>query len=198
MMIKSLSPWMTLGLILGILSPSLMADDSQGPFVRMVRHKDGSRTVTAHHVGMQAQEVVTYDADNVVRLKRINHLDKYGRPQSFEFYDGNNRLLMRGKFTFDSMDRMKEELLYTVDGQLIRRLTKNYDLATGKELPPTITGGSAGVPQQILQWSDPDGEGTGTLASGTQGRSGNGNGAQEEDKKKKRGLPFGLFNRKNK
>ncbi len=170
---------------------SVQAEDKDGPFVRMIRHKDGSRTVTGYHSGMKIQEITTIDKDGVERLKRVNYLDKYGRPERFEYRSGTGGLLLHGQFVYDEKGRMAEELLYTPDGRLLRKLVQNYDFATGAKLAPTVEHKGA-LPPEIVRWMNPDGNDSGDDVEG--GRSNNRTRSDDDDGER-RGL-FGIFKKK--
>ncbi len=170
--------------------------NASGPFVRMVRHNDGSRTVTARDASKREQEITTYDHEGELRLRRIYQLDRYGRAERFMIYDGQGTPLVRGEFTFDEFGRMIEERLFSVpDGKPIRTLRQTYD-AQGKVQVPKVANHQP-LPQELLYWMDPDsrqgtppGGASGAVASQTQPpRNEREEGSKE---KKERG---GLFQR---
>jgi hypothetical protein len=131
-----------------------------GPFVRMVRHNDGSRTVTAKDAAKAEQEVLTYDAQGDLKLRRVYQLDRYGKAVSFVIQEGSGKPLIRGEFTYDVRDRMTEERLYSIPGdQLMRRLVQDYDPGTGKKLMPRVQNHIA-LPSELLYWMDPDSAGS--------------------------------------
>jgi len=105
----------------------------------MVRHNDGSRTVTAKDPSKAEQEIMTYDVQGDLKLRRLYQLDRYGKPVTFVIHEASGRPVLRGEFSYDVRDRMSEERLYSVPGnQLIRRLIQDYDPGTGEKLPPRI------------------------------------------------------------
>lgn len=159
-----------------------------GPFVRMVRHNDGSRTVTAKDTSKAEQEVLTYDPQGDLKLRRIYQLDRYGKPVNFMIQDGQGTAVLRGEFTYDVRDRMSEERLYSVPGnQMIRKLVQDYDPSTGKKLNPRIQNFAA-LPSELLYWMDPDSadpHGPGAPAKGADGKTA---GADKPSKPGLRGL----------
>lgn len=159
-----------------------------GPFVRMVRHNDGSRTVTAKDPSKAEQEVLTYDPQGDMKLRRLYQLDRYGKPVTFIIQDGTGKPVIRGEFTYDVRDRMNEERLYAIPGnQMIRKLVQDYDPSTGKKLNPRIQNFAA-LPEELLYWMDPD-------SAETQGPGGP---PKAEDSPAKPGRLRGMFKKDKK
>lgn len=137
---------------------------SQEAFVRMVRHNDGSRTVTSKHSGNATgkgvdehiQLVQTYDKNGELRLERSYKLSTAnGQPDTFTIYNGNRQPLLLGRFTYDAFGRMQTETLFSAQTRKeVRRLTQGYDYS-GKKLPPKVENFEA-LPADILYWMDPD------------------------------------------
>ena len=129
-----------------------------GPFVRMVRHNDGSRSVTARDQDTKELVITTYGPPpegEVVKLRRNYQLDPYGKPVTFIFYDGKNRPLVRGEYVYDKQDRVMEEKWFEFDSnQPIRTLAQNYD-AKGKRLAPQSMH-EATLPPEVVRWLEPD------------------------------------------
>jgi len=148
---------------------------ASGPFVRMVRHNDGSRTVTAKDPSKAEQEVLTYDPQGDLKLRRLYQLDRYGKPVTFVINEASGRPVLRGEFTYDVRDRMSEERLYSLPGnQMIRRLVQDYDPGTGKKLPARIQNYGT-LPPELLYWMDPDSsqnQATGATGKGDAGKGG--------------------------
>ncbi len=166
MLSRRLSFW-GIRLIIGFLSLQVglaqsypAAPGAAGPFVRMVRHNDGSRTVTAKDPAKAEQEVLTYDAQGDLKLRRVYQLDRYGKAVTFVIHDQSSKPVIRGEFTYDVRDRMTEERLYSVPGnQLVRRLVQSYDPNTGKKLNPQVQNYTT-LPSELLYWMDPDSAGS--------------------------------------
>jgi hypothetical protein len=141
----------------------------------MVRHNDGSRTITAKDPTKHEQEVLTYDPQGDLKLRRIYQLDTYGKAVTFVIQDGSSKPVLRGEFTYDVRDRMNEERLYSVPGnQMIRRLVQDYDPSTGKKLNPRIQNYAA-LPAELLYWMDPDSAQPATAGGGAKPATGKGN-----------------------
>jgi len=137
---------------------------SQEAFVRMVRHNDGSRTVTSKHSGNATgkgvdehiQLVQTYDKNGDLRLERSYKLNTAsGQPDTFTIYNGQRQPLLLGRFTYDGFGRVQTETLYAAQTRKeVRRLTQGYDYA-GKKLNPKVENFES-LPPDILYWMDPD------------------------------------------
>lgn len=134
-----------------------------GPFVRMVRHNDGSRTVTARSeldpnstlkVG-KTQTISTYDPEGELRLKRVYQLNKYGKPEVFVISDGAGRPLVEGLFTYDLQNRLaKEELFELPSKRPVRTQIHSY---TAGSYGTVRTVNHGPLPPELLRWMDPDG-----------------------------------------
>jgi hypothetical protein len=151
---------LALGVGLGLAHGQDPAPGGPGPFVRMVRHNDGSRTVTAKDSAKAEQEVLTYDIQGDLKLRRVYQLDRYGKAVTFVIHEGSGKPVIRGEFTYDVRDRMTEERLYSIPGnQLMRQLVQEYDPKTGKKLAPRVKN-YASLPSELLYWMDPDSAGS--------------------------------------
>jgi hypothetical protein len=176
-------------------APSNLPATSTGPFVRMVRHNDGSRSVTARDAGKTEQEVLTYDSEGELKLRRIYQLDRYGKATTFIIQDGSGRPVLRGEFAYDSRDRMTEERLYGVPGnQLIRRLNQDYEPTTGKKLKPRIQSHSP-LPEELLYWMDPDSAQPGALEAAMKAAQAKGGPAAPAPAPEKKGIFRGILKR---
>lgn len=128
-----------------------------GPFVRMVRHNDGSRSVTARDETTKELVITTYGPppQGELKLTRKYQLDQYGKPVTFTFSDGTGRPLVRGQYVYDSQDRVIEERWFELPSERpIRTLAQNYD-AKGKRLPPQSMH-EATLPPEVVRWLEPD------------------------------------------
>ena len=135
---------------------------SSNPFVRIVKHNDGSRTITAKSQKLEGQkqsmqEVKTVDKDGNLRLRRIYYLNRYGQPQRFEMYDGTGRPVLTGEFEYDGLDRIRKEVLFEVGtGMKLREQTRHY--RQSHEAPLIETKSYGVLPVELLYWMDPDQE----------------------------------------
>jgi hypothetical protein len=126
-----------------------------GPFVRMVRHNDGSKSITARDELTKELVISTYDPEGNLKLRRNYQLDLYGKPKTFLFYDGGGQPLVRGEYIYDAQDRVTEEKWFDMQSQKpIQDLAHNYD-AKGKRLPPQ-TMHEATLPPAVVRWLEPD------------------------------------------
>lgn len=128
-----------------------------GPYVRMVEHNDGSRSVTARDDTTKELVISTYGPppEGDLKLQRKYQLDRYGKPTAFFIYDGTGRPLVRGEFTYDAQDRVIEEKWFELPSERpIRTLAQNFD-AKGGRLPPQYMH-QASLPPEVVRWLDPD------------------------------------------
>ena len=181
----------------------------------MVRHNDGSRTVTAKSnidpnsplkVG-KSQTISTYDPEGVLRLKRVYQINQYNKPETFVIYDGNSRPLIEGRFEYDFQHRLVKEELYELPSRkLVRRQTHNYTVGDQRTVN-TVNYGP--LPPALLRWMDPDGyvagvktpEASKNASRGIWHRGGDDNkpaNNNASEKEEKRGGLFGRFRRKSK
>lgn len=138
------------------------------PFVKMVRHNDGSRTVTARsdltnefnpnmdeRLMVPIQEVVTYDPEGNMRLRRVYTLNRYGQAETVMMTNGDGTRILRGEFHYDFTGRLQVEKLFTLPGdRLVREQRTDYD-SNGRGTKRTINHGA--MPPDLLKWMDPDG-----------------------------------------
>ncbi|MEM0970202.1 MAG: hypothetical protein AAF191_04630 [Verrucomicrobiota bacterium] len=166
MKLQHLSLWLLLlGLFSGGGSSTLAQTpfdqakrNKEGPFVKLVRHNDGSRTVTSRDEVMNDQILTTYGPDGEIKLIRKYQLDRYGRSTTFTIYDGNERPLLQGEYGYDSSSRLIEESLWELpSGDPIRILSQGYD-ASGRKMMPNNRYYKE-LPEAILYWMDPDSRG---------------------------------------
>ena len=121
----------------------------------MVRHNDGSKSITARDEMTKELVISTYDPEGNLKLRRNYQLDQYGKPVTFLFYDGAGQPLVRGQYVYDAQDRVSEEKWFDMQSQQeIRTLAQNYD-AKGKRLPPQ-TMHEATLPPAVVRWLEPD------------------------------------------
>ncbi len=144
-----------------------------GPFVRMVRHNDGSRTVTARseldpgsslNLG-KSQTISTYDPEGDLRLKRIYQLNKYGKPETFIISDGAGRPLVEGLFTYDLQNRLEKEELFELPSK--RPLRTQIHSYTAGNYGTVRTVNHGPLPPELLRWMDPDGNVAGVKSEET-------------------------------
>lgn len=138
-----------------VVPGSAPASPTGGPFVRMVRHNDGSRSITARDDTTKEMVITTYDPLGNLKLRRNYQLDRFGKPAAFIFYDGAGKPLVRGEYVYDAQDRVAEERWFELPSQRpIRTLAQNYD-AKGKRLPPQSMH-EATLPPDVVRWLEPD------------------------------------------
>ena len=89
---------------------------------RVVMHDNGKRTESYQNINTRNLREETYDQNNIVVKKRLFQLDKLGRPVNALVFDGNDNVVGRVQYVYDEYETLKEERLFNVKGQLLRRL----------------------------------------------------------------------------
>lgn len=137
-------------------APPGMAGLSAGPFVRMIRHNDGSKSITARDQNTKELVITTYDPEGNLKLRRNYQLDQYGKPVTFTFLNGTDVPLVRGEYVYDAQDRVIEEKWFELPSQRpIRNLAQNYDAHGMKRLAPQSMH-EATLPPEVVRWLEPD------------------------------------------
>ncbi len=125
-------------LFLACLVPALPAQGLpgigiEGPFVRVMRNKDGSRTVFERGNDDRSLTKTTYTANGNVSVKTIYRLDDKGNPLKCDIYDGLGNKLYKTKFGYSkrpgvTYGKLVQELLYDTR-------VKRYFPGTRNEMP---------------------------------------------------------------
>ncbi len=116
------------------LPSSALAQGSQ-IYAKAVLHKDGTRTESVRDLTTGETTDSTYDTQGVLICKKVFLLNTNGEPTQGVIYDGANNLIARVKFYFDNMGRVIEERCTNVQGQIFRRVIRQYDI-NGNALAP--------------------------------------------------------------
>lgn len=111
-----------IALIIACLAPALPAQDLpgigiEGPFVRVQRNKDGSRTVFERGNDDRTLTKTTYSADGNISLKTIYRLDGNGNPLKCDIFDGLGVRIYKTQFGYSkrpgpTFGKLVQELLY--------------------------------------------------------------------------------------
>lgn len=102
---------------------------------RAVKHEDGTYSHSIKDVRKREMIDSTYDARKVLITKKRFLLNERGDPIQGVIYDGANNLMANVQFYFDNLGRVIEERLINTQGQIFRRVIRQYD-ASGKALEP--------------------------------------------------------------
>lgn len=110
-------------LLLGLLIPApgqgVPGVDIQGPFVRVKRNEDGSKTVFERGQDERTLTKATYTASGNLTLKTIYRLDDAGNPLKCEMFDGQGTKLYKTQFGYSKVPgptygKLVQERLYDV------------------------------------------------------------------------------------
>jgi len=103
--------------------------EEEGPYVRVMMNKDGSRTVFRKTPDNRTLIKKTYSSAGVLELKTIYRMDAYGNPRSCKIYDGKGNELFKVRYGYDKRwGRLVEE-------QMFDSRVKRIDPNTGREMP---------------------------------------------------------------
>lgn len=129
---------LSLLVLLSALVPTLAAQDLpgigiDGPFVRIQRNDDGSRTVFERGNDLRTLTKTTYTASGNVSMKTIYRLDDRGNPLKCDIYDGLGNKIYKTQFGYSkrpgvTYGKLVQELLY--DARVAR-----YFPGTRNEMP---------------------------------------------------------------
>ena len=182
-----------------VLSP-VHAQQAMDVWARTVLHADGSRTVSKKDSKSRIIEERTYTGDDFLLMKRLYQIDEKGNSQRGFVFDNNNNMIYRIAYAYDEIDRLREEVLYNMNGQVVRRQIYDYD-HQGKPMRPkaftfveAIPGNAptSMQPAAVMEKASRSGSNLAPQEAG----SGNSARADEGKEKKKRFLFF--FKRKDK
>lgn len=104
---------------------------------RTVYHADGTRTESVKDPVTREMTEVTYNANNVVVLRKIYLLNERGQVSQGNLYDGAGNLQARSQVFFDEFGRVKEERLVNLQGEVFQRTLHEYR-PDGKPKPPKV------------------------------------------------------------
>ncbi len=124
-----------LGLILAanVFAQGLPGIGIDGPFVRVKRNDDGSKTVFERGQDERTITKQTFTAGGNLTLKTVYRLDKQGNPLKCDIYDGLGNRLYKTAFGYSkrpgpTFGKLAQELLYDTR-------VKRFFPGTDKEMP---------------------------------------------------------------
>ncbi len=119
-------------------------------WVRTVMHDDGTRTVSKKDDTVKEIEKWTMSANDVLVSRSVFQVDKNGKFQRGQVFDGRGTLRYVSEFFYDSMGRQIEERVSDSRGMLVRRLIYSHDqFGRAKPFSIAYSNGSAGSPVAI-------------------------------------------------
>lgn len=104
---------------------------------RTVYHADGTRTESVKDPVTRELTEITYNANNVVVMRKIYLLNERGQVSQGNLYDGAGNLQARSQVFFDEFNRVKEERLVNLQGEVFQRTIHEYR-PDGKPKPPKV------------------------------------------------------------
>ena len=109
--------------------PASEMDQVDGPYVRVMRHEDGSRTIFNRTPDNRTLTKKKFSANGVLVMLTIYRMDANGNPIGCKIYDGQRQLLFKVSYGYRKTDgQLVEERMF--DARVTRR-----DPNTGKEMP---------------------------------------------------------------
>lgn len=135
-------------------------------------HPDGSKTESVRDPNTRELTEITYDANNVVTMKRKYLLNEQGQPSQGLIYDGADNLQARAQFFFDQFGRMQEERLLNLQGEVFQQTLYEYG-ADGKPKKPKVINYNVRTPTMkpsTIDFTQMQGGAPGTPAQGQPGQ----------------------------
>ncbi len=121
---------------LAALSP--LAAQDQSVVGKTILHTDGTRTESVSDPNTRQLEQKTFDANNVLILRRHYQLNERGLPVMGNIYDGAGNLVARSQSVVDSFGRLQEERLSNLQGEVYQQIIHEYDTKGNPKKPKVI------------------------------------------------------------
>lgn len=94
---------------------------------KTILHPDGTRTESVSDPNTHEMEQKTFDANNILILRRLYRLNERNLPVMGNIYDGANNLVARTQSYFDAFGRLQEERLSNLQGEVFQQIIHEYD-----------------------------------------------------------------------
>ena len=94
---------------------------------KTILHSDGTRNDSVSDPNTREMEQKTFDANNVLILRRHYRLNERGQPVMGNIYDGSGNLVARSQSFFDAYGRLQEERLSNLQGEVYQQVIHEYD-----------------------------------------------------------------------
>jgi hypothetical protein len=144
-----------------IVSCGFAADGRKASVVaRSVYYPDGSHTECQQDLVLREQTETTYTKQGIKTAKKVYLLNEQGLPVQGNIYDGKDQLKARAQFLFDSFDRLSEQRMFNLQGEVFQRIVFSYD-SKGRQLAPKSYNYNAKAPemkQAPLDFTRPQGQ----------------------------------------
>lgn len=121
-----------------VASLAVAADGRKATSVaKSIYYPDKSHTEVVQDLALREQTETTYSPppSSVKISKKVYLLNEQGLPVQGNIYDGRDQLKARAQFFFDSFDRLSEQRMFNLQGEVFQRIVFSYD-AKGRQLPP--------------------------------------------------------------
>ena len=130
-----LGTWKIFTLLAGLLTATCLGavdkdfDAVDGPNVRVMRHKDGARSMFTRTPDNRTLTKKKFSANGVLTMLTIYRMDANGNPIGCKIYDGNRNQLFKVSYGYRKSDgQLVEERMF--DARVVRKDPNN-----GKEMP---------------------------------------------------------------
>ena len=104
---------------------------------RTIYHLDKSRTESVRDPVTRELTEMSYDANNVLTVKKVFLLNEKGEPLQGNVYDGRGNLVARCQSIYDEFNRRKEDRLMNLNGEVFQQVIHEYG-ADGKAKTPKV------------------------------------------------------------
>lgn len=115
----------------------MVAQAPQRIIGRTIYHPDQSRTESVSDPTTREMTETTYNASNVMTVKKVFLLNEKGEPLQGNVYDGRGNLVARCQCVYDDLGRRKEDRLMNVNGEVFQQVIHEYG-ADGKAKTPKV------------------------------------------------------------
>jgi len=112
---------------------------------RTIYHPDKSRTESVRDPNTRELTEATYDANNVLTVRKHFLLNERGEPTQGNVYDGRGNLVARSVSIYDAFQRRVEDRLMNLNGEIFQRVIHEYN-PDGKPKKPKVINLNAKAP----------------------------------------------------
>ena len=95
--------------------------------VSTILHDDDTKTLSNRDLINRTMQQETYSAQDILQMKRIFQLDRQGKVLTGLAFDGSGKPLLKFKYIYDDLDRLKEEQIRDMKDHLLRKMITVYD-----------------------------------------------------------------------
>lgn len=142
------------------LEASVLAQGSQRIIGRTIYHPDQSRTESVSDPTTREMTETTYNASNVMTVKKVFLLNEKSEPLQGNVYDGRGNLVARCQCVYDDLGRRKEDRLMNVNGEVFQQVIHEYGADGKAKTPKVINLNATAAPSirpQSIDFTQPSG-----------------------------------------